>query len=470
MDSNLRKEQIQIITLNDDSVIGNVDVFWKDNLKSFPVYNIPLRAVVYNPYNGRIASQIKSLERHRGYSLELNNDEHQKIIESFIWNSKIDRNKKTYEDLNEKGQERHATITKDGVLIDGNRRAMLLNKLKKTYIKTIILPVTLEEDPIAIQELEYQYQIAVDEKVEYNSIEKYIKAFDLYNRYKDLAVNEEKILTDLAKLNGFSSSQKGKVKDLLQVYSLMTEYLTFIEAEGYLVLLDKKEDLLLRLYSWMTSFIDENGKNKESKKGFEGYSENDVFDLKDLAFDYIQAEFEGKKFRNIATGNKGAHIFSDKELWKSFFKKHGEIVANNYKEVILDPTSDTYIDELKSRSQKFKTTHTELFNNNLDNHEFELTSKKREAKPSHNIEQIKNYLEDYNLKKQLNQPEVVNEIKEIREKLSQLFTTKPLGQLQQIKSIFLNIDIDYLNENEMTEFRDLLNYINKASFDLRKKI
>ena len=40
---------------------------------------------------------------------------------------------------------------------------------------------------------------AVDEKVDYNPIEKYIKANDLYNRYKLNGVSEDKILTDLSK-------------------------------------------------------------------------------------------------------------------------------------------------------------------------------------------------------------------------------------------------------------------------------
>jgi len=43
-------------------------------------------------------------------------------------------------------------ITKDGVIIDGNRRAMLLNRIDRLgTFKAIVLPVTLEENPIEIE-------------------------------------------------------------------------------------------------------------------------------------------------------------------------------------------------------------------------------------------------------------------------------------------------------------------------------
>ncbi|MDA6854677.1 hypothetical protein OSL50_26375, partial [Escherichia coli] len=50
------------------------------------------------------------------------------IIEKFLYDSKVDRNKTTMESLLKNGQQRYGIVTSDGTIVDGNRRAMLLYK------------------------------------------------------------------------------------------------------------------------------------------------------------------------------------------------------------------------------------------------------------------------------------------------------------------------------------------------------
>ncbi len=99
-------------------------------LKTMEVYKIPLAYLVYNKYNGRILSRTQSLENQK-QKIDAELEEGKALIEDLLWKSKIDRNKKTFTSINEAGQEKVGIITKDGIIIDGNRRVMLLNKGEK---------------------------------------------------------------------------------------------------------------------------------------------------------------------------------------------------------------------------------------------------------------------------------------------------------------------------------------------------
>ena len=71
-----------------------VRISYKGSDKVFNVYQIPLKYLVYNPYNGRIGTKVKTFEVN-SRKLNPENEEDIKIIEEFLWDSKPDRNKKT---------------------------------------------------------------------------------------------------------------------------------------------------------------------------------------------------------------------------------------------------------------------------------------------------------------------------------------------------------------------------------------
>ena len=76
-------------------------------------------------------------------------------------------------------------------------------------------------------------------------------------------------------------------------------------------------------------------------KAFDGYTDDDVDDLRDIAFDYlrIRNKYDGKEFRNLADGQKENHFFGNKDIWDSFSSKHDEIrdkISKNQK-LILTP-------------------------------------------------------------------------------------------------------------------------------------
>src|SRR5690606_26425333 len=123
-----RIQNIERITKSDEKPFGVMEIPWKDKLEPMNVYKIPLEYLVYNKYNGRILSRTKSLEsQHR--KIDVESEEGRKLIEKLLWDSKVDRNKKTLENIKTTGgQQKPGIITRDGIIIDGNRRAMLLRE------------------------------------------------------------------------------------------------------------------------------------------------------------------------------------------------------------------------------------------------------------------------------------------------------------------------------------------------------
>ena len=141
------------------------------------------------------------------------------------------------------GQQRYGIVTSDGIIVDGNRRAMLLNRLFHQhdemglsytqvehcrYFLAIILPDDAEEKDI--QQLETIYQMGEDDKLDYNPIEKYLKCKEL----KRLGFSDE----DIA---GFMSEKPGQIKEWLRILSLMEEYLQEYDYEGIYTRLEKTE-------------------------------------------------------------------------------------------------------------------------------------------------------------------------------------------------------------------------------------
>ena len=188
MDAATRKAKLEEIKTNQlNQAMTGIPLRYKGTTRTEIVWRIPLDYLIYNKYNGRIGSDVLSYEKQNGeLNAELDSD--REIIETFLYESKVDRNKTTMESLLKIGQQRFGIVTSDGIIVDGNSRAMLLNRLfhkqeeygysyaeveKSQYFLAIILPDDAEEKDI--QQLETIYQMGEDDKLDYNPIEKYLK-------------------------------------------------------------------------------------------------------------------------------------------------------------------------------------------------------------------------------------------------------------------------------------------------------
>lgn len=395
MEKTLRIEKLNEIKKQKPYMTG-IRIRYKGEMKEFKAYKIPLEYLIYNKYNGRIGSSVKSYEKQY-HEVDSEDSEHKKIIEKFLWDSKKDRNKMTEQNLVENGQKRHGIVTSDGVIIDGNRRSMLLNRIyaeredwrKKgnnvdncKFFISIILPE--DADPKEIQRLETTYQMGEDEKLDYNPVEKYLKIKDL----RGYGFSS----TDIADM---MLENERQIKEWIEIMELMDRYLEYLHYDGIYTRLDKTEG----------PFVDLNNYFKKYQKGspYVGwdYDEIDLNEMILLSFDYIRARYEGKDFRTIAKPSRKESIFcKSEELWNSFLENHKETVRKTPEQPVEELREKHSTEDvsklLRSRDEGWKAEVAPVLKGNLDKAENRLKDLNDANQPLELAKKALNALESVN--------------------------------------------------------------------------
>lgn len=417
MDAATRKQKLIELKSNDNNVaMTGIPLQYKGSTKIEKVYRIPLDYLIYNKYNGRIGSEVLSYEKQNG-ALDPELDQDRELIEHFLFESKEDRNKTTMKSLLKVGQQRYGIVTADGKIVDGNRRAMLLNRLfhrreelgysyaeveKCKYFLAIILPDDAEERDI--QKLETIYQMGEDDKLDYNPIEKYLKCKEL--RRLGFAVE------DIAE---FMSEKPAQIKQWLRILALMEEYLQEYDYEGIYTRLEKTEGPFVDLVGYLDSYE----KKGANVRGVDwDYQDSDISDLKLVCFDYIRARYEGKEFRDIAKTGKEGSIFFYKGLWTTFLNEHREKIPAD-EETVQEmrekhPGEDLSL-LLKSRDNDWIQSAKGLLKGNLNRHSRKLEDRRAANKPADLIERALSALQavDQEQESFLNDPHILEMVKEI---------------------------------------------------------
>ncbi|WP_370479831.1 hypothetical protein [Tamlana flava] len=472
MNKEVRIQKIQEIIERDKNRTDllNHEIMWEKQLKTEKVYNIPLSFLIYNKYNGRILSRTKSLEK-QNQAINVETEVGRDLIEKLLWESKIDRNKKTELSIREFGQQKVGIITKDGVIIDGNRRAMLLNKVDRTgYFKAIVLPVTLDENPIEIERLETTYQMGEDEKLGYNPIEKYLKAKQIFDKLTPKISETEAIKS----ISDWMGETEGEIRKYLDTMAVMDEYLEYLEYDGIYTQLDSREDQFLSLTKWLNTFYGES-----SKKAFDGYTDSDVDELKIIAFDYLRFrnEYDGKEFRNLAEGNSDKHFFGDKEIWKSFSSKHNEIIRNLPKEPEIDFNSANLEKHLNARDKLFFESSifendTSAFLENLNDHKYLVGYNKAAEEPEKLIRRASQTFEAIKTgHKAFAKPDVQRMVQELGDKIfNSLQKKSPSRVLTHIIELLEGIEVDKIPAEEVEEVQEKTKRIQQIGYQINRNI
>jgi len=395
MDKETRKIKLQEIKEDSSKVaMTGIPLRYKGHTITEKVYSIPLEFLIYNKYNGRIGSEILSFEKQNG-ELNAENLSDRKLIEKFLYESKKDRNETTMKNLLENGQQRYGIVTSDGIIVDGNRRAMLLNKLfheheklgfsyakveKCQYFLAIILPEDATKKDI--QQLETIYQMGEDDKLDYNPIEKYLKCKEL----KNIGFSEKQI-------GEFMSEKETQIKEWLSILKLMEEYLDTYNYTGIYTRLEKTEGPFVDLMNYTKSYDKRN--SNVSNVDWE-YSDSDISDLKLVCFDYIRARYEGKDFRDIAKTGKEGSIFFHKDLWEDFLEKHQAKTPMDTEEV--DELRHKYPNEdlsilLKRRDDDWRKQASGYLEGNLKRHATKLEDKRAANRPADLLDRALSALE-----------------------------------------------------------------------------
>jgi hypothetical protein len=296
-------------------VEGKTRLYYKGRSEPFPTYLIDLDLLVYNRHNGRIESEMLTWQFERDLGEREYNDEIHKRIDDFLWKSNVDRNRHTLADLETKKQQRPGIVSLDGVIIDGNRRAMLLNRIRpRPLFEAVILPDAYYEDEKAIVRLETEFQIGEDSKLDYGPLEKYLKVKRLSNWYE---------LDEIAVMMALGG--EGEVNKLNEIMELMDDYLEHIDCPGLYTMLNEdngssKEGMFVDLYHDL--------KRLKAGRAVIPWSvgKMDQLDLKTVQFDFIRlgsGVLDGKDYREISHNAKGSESFFAKQnIWKQFLGRH----------------------------------------------------------------------------------------------------------------------------------------------------
>lgn len=353
--TNIEKE-IQKIKSGEN--IGTYPIYYKGKTRQEKVYEIPPNLLRFNYLNGRIGTEVTEFTQINGTDLgSLSIDEANDIIHDWIWNKTKKDNQNTLKDIRDKFQIIPGVITRDGIVVDGNRRFMVSRILNKEGLnrqfKAIILDDTYSdggESAFQIKRLEAEIQMGQDEKVTYGAIEPYLRIMDFVDNY--IEINSPQMsYEELCKIMKTKVKDEKDAKRKYRIGKLMLEYLEYIGFDKMWSRLENTEDLFIKL-EYMNKLYSDG-------KGIAGWErdDDDLEKYKYLGFDLIRWNYnadsklkngwDSKKIREKYFKNsKEKTIFSKKRIWEEFNEN-------------LEAIDDIEVPDLKSVVEKEGITHTD---------------------------------------------------------------------------------------------------------------
>jgi hypothetical protein len=133
----VRKQKLNELAATGPSQ-GKQKLHYHGETQSFDVYRIDLDWLIYNRHNGRLEAEMLTWEQEHAAAPEHYDDALHQLIDNLLWHSNVSSNERTLDDLSENQQLRPGIVSLDGVIIDGNRRAMLLRRLENWRLVNIL--------------------------------------------------------------------------------------------------------------------------------------------------------------------------------------------------------------------------------------------------------------------------------------------------------------------------------------------
>jgi len=279
------------------------------------VVRVPIAILRYRKDNGRIASDVKDYESNIGV-LDEKSEQAQTVIEEFLKEKDPEKTAVLKSTLAHIGQQDPAIITCDGFLVNGNRRKMVMEQLRReftdderhTYMKVVVLPGKGDEGGpptlLEIEKLENRYQLQSDGKAEYYG---YDRALSIKRKIEMGLSLEEQLKDDPLYARATKAELAKAVKDYQENYleplECVDRYLKQFKREGqYRTISTGMGDPEGR---WQ-AFIDYSNTYRRSlcnpKKRIELDIEEDIIgEIEEAAFDIIRLRTipEESKVHNI---------------------------------------------------------------------------------------------------------------------------------------------------------------------------
>ena len=458
------------------------EIPWKDKLEKMVVCQIPLECLIYNNLNGRILSETESLQTQKR-KINPENEEDSNLIEKLLWESSVEKNENTLLNISQLGQQKPGIVTRDGIVIDGNRRLMLLNELKKKrftkqknlnknydYFKAVVLPVTREQDNAEIEKLEVNYQFGEDQKVDYNPIQLFLKIKNLYKTlagraYTPETVNKEVIKTIYGWIGVYKQiKNEDSIEDFLSVMNTMEDYLEYFQYYDIPLALEGRDEIFRELTAWL-----DNLSGEESKRAFDGYKDSDVDDLRSVGYELIRYKLPLMEFRKIAQGHKTSHFFGNKKIWSQFKDNHFECTTKVInEEPDIDYNSHDLKKHIEDRDKQFKQKIQNCVESNMSESESMLKNKSLQDQPQKLIDEAQKKLEAVNRKGETLLKQDTQKVLKNLIKLS-IDLSSNTTLLEVVVKLLKQVQVEEPNDNNSKQL-DLITQINKLSFEIKKQL
>jgi hypothetical protein len=220
-----REKQIDAyIATNNAKDDEKVRIELKGAVNNLDVYRIPIKLLVYNIRNGRFAAELLAKETELKRKLDAANPEDAKIIRQLLLDLSPAETEALRVDLRKNGQLDPGVITRDGAVVNANRRMSILSALydqthepRFEYLRVARLPKDVDEQDI--WRIEAGLQFAKEFRLDYSPVNELLKL----REGRDSGLTPPQISQAL--LGRFTPA---KVEEKLDILKLIESYLEFI--------------------------------------------------------------------------------------------------------------------------------------------------------------------------------------------------------------------------------------------------
>lgn len=243
------------------------NVFQSGKIEAIKVFELPRHLVRLNPNNGRFKAELTIIQQDRKQEnkpieLDPDNYDDNKTLQDMIkgeYPQSSDR-RRAYKNLLENirevaqktgtnGQEDPGLITHDGILINGNRRWVVMEELSVTdkkrsgeplkYDKIFVARLKPGVDKYTLWKNEAKEQISRDSREEYDYVNSALEIKRGFELLVDQGMSKKKAMTEIAKtVYGRTEKDIAAYLDFLDFADLFLEYVgkdgqyTFVQESG----------------------------------------------------------------------------------------------------------------------------------------------------------------------------------------------------------------------------------------------
>jgi hypothetical protein len=210
----------------------------------YPVINVPVDAVLFNPRSHRIKAQLESHPERQLVADDPYGDRAQAVIHEIL--AATEGFEPLKGNLSEYGQREPGVVTREGLLVNANTRLAALRDLGIDYVRAALLPSDADEH--AIDRLELELQVQRDFKQDYTFTNELIFINELLNTH---GYSEEKA----AKALNWAASRDEKelkrgidrVRQAVRLYASVRYIQSLSQGAIPLTFFDEKRQALIDL-------------------------------------------------------------------------------------------------------------------------------------------------------------------------------------------------------------------------------